>query len=731
MSKTKKESPSLSLIETDGFPIDFLSELAQKESWRKEIYRPVYHVHKWWAKRLGSVFRGMILGCLLRDGQPIKDWYYSDSRFDGVKIFDPFMGSGTTVGEASKLGCHVYGRDINPVACEAVRVALGNLNRQAILTAFNEVEKKVSKRILSFYETSLDDGSTIPVLYYFWVKWLPCPECQGQVDLFSSYIFSRNALSDKRPEVQILCPSCNRIIQGLTTDHSITCSSCKTTFDPHKGNTNGTTAVCNKCSHTFKIAKTVSAGSKPPEHRIYAKMALYPSGRKVYLPATKWDLALFEKCQGLLKKAEKGGSIKLPSLALSDGYNTNQAINYNYTEWRQFFNDRQLLALGILQDAISQVEDPTSRDILFCVFSGLLEFNNMFASFKGEGTGAVRHMFAHHILKPERTPIEANIWGTSKSSGSFLTLFKSRVMRAIEYREAPFEVGSGAEGKRFLPGSKMTAPVFTDWPGTLEKTPSIHLSCGDSGNTGLPDQSIDFVVTDPPFFDNVHYSELADFFQAWQSLYPHGFIEKSVSTRNPPAEVQDGDADRFSSKLAKVFRECHRVLKQDGLLVFSYHHSRPEGWSSLIQGIWDAGFSVVNSHPIKAEMSVAAPKAQAKDPIQLDTILVCCKREMDGRKTPAFDDAIEAAVARSSQKLASLVDIGLKLSSNDCFVATIAQYLSIIGPIRSWEKAVETFELAKAKLTSAALEITEVLKTRKPAMKQQVAKQMTFASLDS
>jgi len=449
------------------------------------------------------------------------------------------------------------------------------------------------------------------------------------------------------------------------------------------------------------------------------------------LPATKWDIELFQKCQALLKKTEKTGSIKLPTLALTDGYNTKQAINYNYTEWRHFFNDRQLLSLGLLQEAITHLEDQTSRDVLFCVFSGLLEFNNMFASFKGEGTGAVRHMFAHHILKPERTPIEANIWGTSKSSGSFLNLFESRVMRAIEYREAPYEVGGGSEGKRFLPGSKMNAPVVMDWPGRTNGKPAIHLSCGDSGVTALPEQSIDFVVTDPPFFDNVHYSELADFFQAWQALYPHGFIGKAVSTRNPPAEVQDGDPARFSSKLGKVFTECHRVLKKDGLLVFTYHHSRSEGWSSLIQSIWDAGFSVVNSHPIKAEMSVAAPKAQAKDPIQLDTILVCCKRERDERRIPTLDEGIDTAITRATMKLTRLPGIGLKLSSNDCFVATIAQYLAIIGPILNWESAVETFELAKSRLTSAALAITEDLKSMQPILRQPDAKQMTFAALDS
>ena len=729
MNKSAKQPSPSTLIETDGFPIDFLSVLAQRESWRKEIYRPIYHVHKWWAKRLGSVFRGMLLGCLLRDSQTLQDWFYSGARFEDIKVFDPFMGSGTTVGEASKLGCQAFGRDINPIACESVRVSLGRLDRTAVLAAFHEVEARASKKLLKMYETRLEDGSSIPVLYYFWVKWLSCPKCENHVDLFSSYIFSRNAYADRRPIVQTLCPTCNNIIQGLITDHSITCSNCKKTFDPHNGNTNGTSATCNKCNHTLKIAKHVAEQSAPPEQRIYAKMVLFPSGRKAYLPTTQFDIEQFDNCHALLNKAVKENKIRIPSLALTDGYNTKQAIKYNYLEWRQFFNDRQLLALGTLQQAISEIEDVESRDVLFCVFSGLLEFNNMFASFKGEGTGAVRHMFAHHILKPERTPIEANVWGTTKSSGSFLNLFKSRVLRAIDYRENPFEVGPGVEGKKVLPGSKMITPVSLDWPGKTNNEPAIYLSCGDSGKSSLPDNSINLVITDPPFFDNVHYSELADFFQAWQSLYPHGFVTDNVSTRNSLAEVQDGDSDRFSSKLAGVFAECHRVLQKNGLLVFSYHHSRSEGWSSLIQAIWEAGFSVVNSHPIKAEMSVAVPKAQAKDPIQVDTIIVCCKRENESRRIMEFNDAIDSAVSRSTKKLKKLADMGLKLSTNDCFVATISQYISIIGPIKKWNKAVETFELAKAKLTSASLEIAAVLKERKTHENRTAEKQMTFASL--
>ncbi len=124
------------LIECDSFPFEFLSQLAERESWRKEIHRPIYHVHKWWAKRLGSVFRGVLLGCALPAQAALADEFYKVQSLGTLRVFDPFMGSGTTVGEAHKMGMTALGRDINPVAVEAVTTALGAMNRRKVLAAF-------------------------------------------------------------------------------------------------------------------------------------------------------------------------------------------------------------------------------------------------------------------------------------------------------------------------------------------------------------------------------------------------------------------------------------------------------------------------------------------------------------------------------------------------------------------------------------------------------------------
>src|SRR5271166_3001190 len=116
---TKPWKNSMRLIESDAFPFEFLSRLAERESWRKEVHRPIYHVHKWWAKRLGSVFRGILLGTVLPDDADLAHEFYQTHAFTGLSVLDPFMGSGTTIGEAHKLGMTALGRDINPVAVNA------------------------------------------------------------------------------------------------------------------------------------------------------------------------------------------------------------------------------------------------------------------------------------------------------------------------------------------------------------------------------------------------------------------------------------------------------------------------------------------------------------------------------------------------------------------------------------------------------------------------------------
>ena len=672
----------------DGFPFATISTIAEAESWRKEVYRPIYHIHKWWAQRLGSVFRSIILASALPKNSPIERLFYQKNDLDGLTVFDPFMGSGTTIGEAVKLGCTAIGRDINLVACNSVRAAFSCVTENEVQDCFHALEATVGKSIKSLYH--LKDGSE--TLYYFWVKQVTCPGCKAPVELFNNYVFARHTYPSRHPGSQCLCPGCNEVFTCRYDSTHEHCPFCDTSFNPQVGISARTTATCGNCHTSFPIARAVKETGKPPRHRMYAKMVLCPDGTKEYRRITDEDTSSFEVAHSLL---EQENSLIQP-IEIQPGYNTNQVLNYCYNRWDQFFNERQLLALSRLGRAIQSIDNTELQFVMGILFSGTLEFNNMFCSFKGEGTGAVRHMFSHHILKPERQPLEANVWGTPKSSGSFSTLFKSRLLRALEYKKQPFEVEPGfSEGK--ISGSKRfdsNAPIpaklhLPDTAGEL-KPKSVYLSCGDSAKTDIEDKSVDLVVTDPPFFDNVHYSELADFFYAWQ-LPLFGDIEAKNTTTRHKNEVQDSNAESFSDKLGNVFKECHRVLKDEGILAFTYHHSREEGWFSVAHAVKSAGFTFVFAQPVKAEMSVATPKQQAKEPIDLDIILVCRKSNEITGKRLSSTHAFGTALKQANKQIQVFWQSGRKLSRNDLRIIILSHLLVALDRGRSEKQLQEDF----------------------------------------
>jgi len=220
----------------------------------------------------------------------------------------------------------------------------------------------------------------------------------------------------------------------------------------------------------------------------------------------------------------------------------------------------------------------------------------------------------------------------------------------------------------------------------------------------LTAKSVDLVVTDPPFFDNVHYSDLSDFFLAWRQLEPSPFTQNRPPTRHPE-EVQDVGAEQFAAKLRAVFSECYRALKDDGLLVFTYHHSRSDGWTALADAVVEAGLSFVNCHPVKAEMSVAAPKSQAKEPIQLDVVLVCRKQAADSRKRTDREIGFQRAVEHATFKASRLNGCGLTLSVNDRRVILISQFIVEICAGRSADQIVDALSDSLTDLDLAAIRL--------------------------
>ncbi|MBV8857803.1 MAG: hypothetical protein JOZ02_12790 [Acidobacteria bacterium] len=191
----------------------------------------------------------------------------------------------------------------------------------------------------------------------------------------------------------------------------------------------------------------------------------------------------------------------------------------------------------------------------------------------------------------------------------------------------------------------------------------------------VPDKSVDAVITDPPYFDFVHYSELSDFFYAWLAPVLRGEYEYfTPPDSSHTSEVQDRHPAKFASKLARVFGECRRVLKDDGILSFSFHHSRAEGWVSIYEAVTAAGFEVVAAHPIYGEMKGASPKSSTKEPITLDAVLVCKKSAGVHARAENLAEEIRLKTESICRELQAS---GFSLSQADTYVVAMSNALAV------------------------------------------------------
>jgi adenine-specific DNA methylase len=429
---------------------------------------------------------------------------------------------------------------------------------------------------------------------------------------------------------------------------------------------------------------------------MYAKMVVDSDGHKTYEKITQWDRSLYRECETLL--ARLPATAVLPVGELSPGNNTNQALKWNFRQWRDFFNARQLYSLSLIATAIRQLPELTpEREALCALFSGTLEFNNLFTSFKGEGTGAVRHMFYHHILKPERTPLEAHPWGTPQSSGSFSTLLKSRLYRAHEYKNRPADlIKSETQIERVTSVSRSIVATLTKtWDDFDAATGRAALvATRNAARTDLPDASVDLAISDPPYMDNVHYAELADFFHAWlRAMNPYDDYPTWESTRQS-GEVQHADPVEFGKAIGAVWTEIARVLKPGGLLAFTFHQARISGWVQLIESLRRSGFVVTAVQPVKGEMTTSVVKAGSREPSNLDSVVIC-RRVVDGATNP--NHSLDEALATAHKELVSLREAGIDVGAGDIRSVVRGSALAYLASTSAeLNGAVEEFVDAKA-----------------------------------
>ena len=216
----------------------------------------------------------------------------------------------------------------------------------------------MGKRIRALYRSKDSKGRPCDVLYFFWVMQVPCLECRSprrSVPVLGHRTGTPTPTGSRR--CRFSAPSCGDIFPGLHGQDTATCRSCSTEFDPSRARPKEPRPPAGIATSSFTILDAVASTGTRPAFRLYGKLVLTRGGAKEYLPATPDDQAAYQECSARLEDETERGQIRLPTLALEHGYNTRQAMSYGFTSWRDFFNDRQLLALGWLHAAIARIAD--------------------------------------------------------------------------------------------------------------------------------------------------------------------------------------------------------------------------------------------------------------------------------------------------------------------------------------------------------------------------------------
>ena len=174
-----------------NFQIPFVARLALAEKQIQQNYRPLIAVHKWFARRPGTLFRALILSELGK--QRIEQTYFHGHNFPDKHILDPFMGGGTTVVEANRLGCMVTAADINPMAWWIVRQQIQDLDLGEYSKAAESLRAHLRNEIGHLFLTKCPKTNRLAeVKYFLWVKTAECGSCGKPHDLFPSHLIAQD-----------------------------------------------------------------------------------------------------------------------------------------------------------------------------------------------------------------------------------------------------------------------------------------------------------------------------------------------------------------------------------------------------------------------------------------------------------------------------------------------------------------------------------------------------------
>ena len=562
-------------------------------------------------------------------------WLLEETQKLGIDqptILDPTAGGGSIPFEALRLGCKSLANDINPVAVLVQKATYEWPTKfgRAVLDEYQRLVPVFCQRLeerLSAYFPQIKAPEELDCTY-LWARTIHCPYCAGKVPLSPNW-----KLAPDGTGVRIL-PQ----LGAGSGDGSRHCrfeivASAK---EQSEGTVKGGDATCPypDCGRVIdgdNVKQQAQAGGMGEQlFAVVFKRRLAAAYTKTGKPKKdKWERAYraprpeddnsTQIAAALTEKLPEWEALDLvPNEAIPEGNKTDEPIRYGINAWRNLFSPRQLLCHG------------TSAEI----FRELLTEE----SAKPEGLSAIKRAALAYIAlamdkllnynsrmsvwMPTREVV-ANTFNRHDFAFCWSHAEMASLIIGLGYDWAFGQVAKciGELIDLIDPGSTHATdagPLFAATAVATTSTPvPLHISCGSGVSLShISTASVDAVVMDPPYYDNVMYAELSDFFYVWLKrtaglLYPELFLtpltnKEDEAVANPALHKGKKGAKvlagmDYQHKMAEIFAECRRVLKDDGVMTLIFTHKATGAWDALTKGLIDAGFMITASWPINTE----------------------------------------------------------------------------------------------------------------------------------
>lgn len=580
-SAARSAVPTRSLLER-GFPFAEVSAVARADRYSKD---GVYSAHKWWARRPPAVIRALLLAATLpADMTSDAFWnlYADDSEsLDGIHIGDPFMGGATTLVEAARLGADVTGIDVDPLAVLIAREELADLGDAK---AFEDA----SDQLLDFVRTSCGAMYGIAPdrpepLHYFYLRSVDC-ECGTQSLMYRSPVLARDVGKNggvvRRRGAEVFCPTCRQLRHLPEGQKAFRC--CGQLHRLDVGTYQRGAHNCPSCS-SRKTHEQLKTGQLP---RVLIAVEETEAGkrRKIRAPRDA-DLSLVARAETDARDFKD----HLPAAGLS-GIDAGRPHLYGLNNVADLFTARQQ---AVFATAFSWIEGqgfpPSVKTRLRLAVSNALSANNILCGYATDyGRLAPLFMGVRSYAMPVLS-VELNPLHPSAGRGT-LAATARRMKRSL-----------GAETRRHVydrENGKTTEHRFTSRRSTRH-----HVSC-QSADRSFPKAlgPCDAIVTDPPYFDFIAYSDLSLLYRAW--LWPDAG-DASLGGK-PIYPVGDDPVKDFADRLGRAFKKAASSLKDGGSLTFTFHSTNPDAWASLTRALRKAELRVTAVFPVWTDARAAA-----------------------------------------------------------------------------------------------------------------------------